>query len=119
MKNYYIQGNKEKADQIKTAFEKLGYNTGNLGFTSSQLYYTIEGKVELMCTKSLQNLIKTHPDYQELELPKPHYDIANFNPFDHCRFKPAETHDWIYADFWYVQAHYIVERLSAIEKWES
>ena len=24
--NYYIQGNKEKADQIKTAFEQLGYD---------------------------------------------------------------------------------------------
>lgn len=67
--NYYIRGNKEKADKIKAAFEKLGYNTGNLGFTSSQLYFTIEGKVELICTKALQNLIKTHPDYKELELP--------------------------------------------------
>lgn len=67
--NHYIQGDAAKADQIKAAFEKLGYNTGNLGFTSSQLYYTIEGRVELMCTKSLQNLIKTHPDYKKLELP--------------------------------------------------
>lgn len=56
---------------------------------------------------------------KELKKIKPHYDIANFKPFDHCRFKPTETHDWIYADFWYVQAHYKVEHLSAIEKWES
>jgi len=66
---YYIQGDAANADKIKAAFEKLGYCTGNLGFTSSQLYYTIEGKVELMCTKVLQNLVKTHPDYKELELP--------------------------------------------------
>lgn len=67
--NYYIQGDAANADKIKAAFEKLGYDTGNLGFTSSQLYYTVEGKVELMCTKALKNLIKTHPDYKELELP--------------------------------------------------
>jgi hypothetical protein len=67
--NYYKQGDAAKADKIKAAFEKLGYNTGNLGFTSSQLYFTIEGKVELIGTKALQNLIKTHPDYKELELP--------------------------------------------------
>lgn len=76
--NYYIQGNKDKAEEIKAAFEELGYNTGNLGFTSSQLYYTIEGRVELMCTKSLQNLIKTHPDYKELELPvKPKFKVGD------------------------------------------
>lgn len=92
--NYYIQGNKEKADQIKAAFEKLGYNTGYLGFTSGQLYYTVEGKVELMCTKSLQNLIKTHPDYKELELPKSHYDISNFKPFDKVLVRCADDEEW-------------------------
>lgn len=67
--NYYIQGSPARAEEIKAAFKKLCYDTGNLEFTSSLLYYTIEGKVELMCPKSLQNIIKTHPDYKELELP--------------------------------------------------
>ena len=76
--NYYIQGDAANADQIKAAFEKLGYNTWYLGFTSGQLYYTVEGKVELMCTKSLQNLIKTHPDYKELELPvEPKFKVGD------------------------------------------
>lgn len=97
--NYYIQGNKEKADQIKAAFEKLGYNTGYLGFTSGQLYYTVEGKVELMCTKSLQNLIKTHPDYKELELPKTHYDISNFQPFDKVLVRFCDGANWCCALF--------------------
>lgn len=92
--NYYIQGNKEKADQIKAAFKELGYNTGYLEFTSSQLYYTIGGKVELMCTESLQNLIKTHPDYKELELPKPSYDIANFQPFDRVLVRQDDSCTW-------------------------
>ena len=93
--NYYIQGNKDKADKIKAAFEELGYKTGSLGFTSSQLYYTIEGRVELMCTKSIQNLIKTHPDYKELELPKPHYDIANFQPFDKVLVRCGNDEEWM------------------------
>jgi len=76
--NYYKQGDAANADKIKAAFEKLGYNTGNLGFTSSNLYYTIEGKVELMCTKALQNIIKTHPDYKELELPvEPKFKVGD------------------------------------------
>lgn len=92
--NYYIQGDAANADQIKAAFEKLGYNTGNLGFTSGQLYYTMGGKVELMCIKSLQNLIKTHPDYKELELPKPHYDISNFKPFDKVLVRQDNSCTW-------------------------
>lgn len=77
--NYYIHGNAANADKIKAAFEELGYNTGNLGFTSSQLYYTIEGKVELMCNKALQNLVKTHPDYDELELPvEPNFKVGDW-----------------------------------------
>ena len=96
--NYYIQGSPDRAEEIKAAFKKLGYNTGNLEFTSSLLYYTIEGKVELMCPKSLQNLIKTHPDYKELELPKPHYDIANFKPFDKVMIRFGNNDTWR-ADF--------------------
>lgn len=99
--NYYIQGDAAKADKINAAFEKLGYNTGNLGFTSGQLYYTVEGKVELMCTKSLQNLIKTHPDYKELELPKPHYDIKNFKPFDKVLVRDGYREKWRCAWFSY------------------
>ena len=181
--NYYIQGNKEKADQIKAAFEKLGYkNIHDFKFKNEyHLYFSCYGEVN-NCSNNgcIAYIIKTHPYYKELELPvepkfkaedrivsksdkstvyriidlheerreyiveiehkdyhescpwiafedqddyelapKPHYDIKNFKPFDHCRFKPTETHDWIYADFWYVQAHYKVEHLSAIEKWES
>lgn len=67
--NYYIQGDAANAGKIKAAFEKLGYDTGNLQFNSGCLYYTIGGKVELMCPEALQNFIKTHPDYKELELP--------------------------------------------------
>lgn len=77
--NYYIQGDAAKADQIKAAFEKLGYNTRNLKFTSSQLYYTIEGEVQLVCSNAFQNLVKTHPDYKELELPvEPKFKVGDW-----------------------------------------
>jgi len=118
--NYYIQGDAANADKINAAFEKLGYDTsGHLFNAKSVLYFTLDGEIRATTYNCVPAIIKTHPDYKELELPKPHYDISNFKPFDHCRFKPTETHDWIYADFWYVQAHYKVEHLSTIEKWES
>ena len=66
--NYYIQGNKEKADQIKAAFEKLGYNTRELNF-SDGFFYTVERDVHYCIYDYMVNLIKTHPDYKELELP--------------------------------------------------
>ena len=136
--NYYIQGDPAKADKIKAVFEKLGYEPYCWTF-ETEFYFTVD------CTKTVQilsssskliNIIKTHPDYKELELPvepcfkvgdkieatiygikrrvtirevdktnrcyfgtleecigfseqdqwhlapKPHYDIANFKPFD-------------------------------------
>ena len=69
--NYYIRGNKEKAEEIKAAFEKLGYEPYCWTF-ETEFYFTVD------CTKTVQivsssskliNIIKTHPDYKELELP--------------------------------------------------
>lgn len=76
---YYIQGNKEKADQIKAAFERLGYDVKNWLFTTG-VYYTLNGRI--VNTKIGSNeyeLILNSSDYKELELPKPHYDITNFH----------------------------------------
>ena len=85
--NYYIQGNKEKADQIKAAFENKGmsdlsgYNFGN----KHALFYTYDcGGSKVLATVCanlhVADIIKTHPDYKELELSvKPHYDINNFH----------------------------------------
>ena len=67
---YYIQGNAAKAEQIKAAFEKLGYDTTGWEFNvESGFYYTTERKrINIACSNFLINLIKTHPDYKELEL---------------------------------------------------
>ena len=184
--NYYIQGDAAKADKIKAAFEKKGYNVTGFDICNDNILfftYKLEGGGKVISTTNVNlytaNIIKTHPDYTELELPvepkfkvgdwvvwtepngdkpaepvkiiqlidedqlyrvdmgngighisydmqdyyklvqKPHYDIANFKPFDHCRFKPTKAHDWMYADFWYIQNHYNVESLAEIERWES
>lgn len=70
--NYFIQGNAANAERIKAAFEaKAIYNGSNLNFTKEdRLFYSCDGKVNY-CSYSggLANIIKTHPDYQELVLP--------------------------------------------------
>ena len=76
--NYWIQGDAANADKIKAAFEKLGMDcASDYNYQSERmLYFTFDGKVVTASCESYKAIIKTHPDYEELELPKPHYDIA-------------------------------------------
>ena len=68
--NYYIQGDAANADQIKAAFEKLGYDTsGHLFNAKSVLYFTLDGGIRATTCNCTPAIIKTHPDYKELELP--------------------------------------------------
>lgn len=73
--NYYIQGNKDNANQIKAAFEAKGYdiswpegladpNVINIGVERNGAKYVVAETAEY-----IRDLIKTHPDYKELELP--------------------------------------------------
>jgi hypothetical protein len=71
--NYYIQGNKDKADQIKAAFEAKGFIP-----RIAPMYYGIESVLFFTGTDDyiyetsspwVMDIIKTHPDYSELELP--------------------------------------------------
>jgi len=69
--NYYIQGDAANADKIKAAFEKNGIDTSansNYGI-SNLFYFSCNGEVAVTQNGSIINLIKTHPDYKELELP--------------------------------------------------
>ena len=71
MKNYYIQGNATRAEEIKAAFEAKGIDTTaiNVGdedfiyFSSNGLLYFEE------FSNTLLKIFKTHPYYEELELP--------------------------------------------------
>lgn len=80
--NYYIQGNKDKAEQIMAAFKKLGFTweIPNCVFSNENLFLlTRDGIVEShYINKTLFNIIKTHPDYKELELPvKPNFKVGD------------------------------------------
>lgn len=152
--NYYKQGDAANADKIKAAFEKLGYNTRVNGWSFNAdcgVYFTNEfdKSVDFTHNKTFVTLIKTHQDYQELELsvepkfkvgdkiqakdskmyvytvlsvdlqkqiylvehnykhrilftkqdnfelvPKSHYDIANFKPFDKVLVRDGDDTKW-------------------------
>jgi len=111
--NYYIQGNEEKADKIKAAFEELGYDTKHYTFDNDNLlFYTINGDYipfldgRIMREAILINIIKTHPDYKELELPKPHYDIANFHAGMPVLVRDNNIEDWRYTEFSHISSKY-------------
>lgn len=149
--NYYIQGDAARAEQIKAAWEKLGIKASGYDFSRKDvLFFTYEAKGEtyMMSTlldTGLDHIIKTHPDYKELELPvepkfkvgdniktgstidtiaevghatrsyycesgrtisfenqdlwhlmpKPHYDIANFKPFDKVLVRCGNDERWM------------------------
>jgi len=78
--NYYIEGSPTRAEQIKAAFEKLGCDTTGWTFNvEGGFYYTHGGRIDLACGKFLINFIKTHPEYQELELPvEPKFKVGDW-----------------------------------------
>ena len=104
--NYYIQGNKEKADQIKAAFEAKGcvMHTGIQCDLSDMIYFSLNGKVGSMKLRNL-DLFKTHPNYKELELPKTHYDISNFHAGMPVLVRDYDNSHWSYVLF----SHYVGE----------
>ena len=68
--NYYIQGDHSRTEEIREAFEKLGYDTsGHLFNAESVLYFTLNGDIRATTCNCTPAIIKTHPDYKELELP--------------------------------------------------
>lgn len=101
--NYYIQGNKDKADQIKAAFEAKGFipRIAPMYYGSeSVLFFTgTDDYIYETSSPWVMDIIKTHPDYNELKLPKPHYDIKNFNPFDKVLVRFCDGANWCCALF--------------------
>lgn len=74
--NYYKQGDAAKAKQIKAAFEKEGYDVTGFDMCNDNILfftYELEGGGKVISTTNANlytaNIIKTHPDYKELELP--------------------------------------------------
>ena len=99
--NYYIQGNKEKADQIKAAFEGLGCDVTGFDMRNDNILfftYKLQAGANVISTTNANlytaDIIKTHPGYKELELPKTHYDINSFKPFDKVLVRDNDKYIW-------------------------
>lgn len=87
---YYIQGSPERAEEIKAAFEKLGYDTRTFDY-SRGLFITLNSDrcVHYLSYNGLiGEIFKTHPDYKELELSvRPKFKVGNWitnGTFTHC-----------------------------------
>lgn len=121
--NYYKQGNKEKADQIKAAFEAKGYHTGSWDYGDELFFFFSmnNGHIRAQripgCNKDYEacliDIIKTHPDYKELELPKPHYDISNFHVGMPVLVRDNEGEEWRYTTFSHVTSRFYENKFAA------
>lgn len=74
--NYYAKGDAVKAEQIKAAFENLGCDVTGFDMCNDNILfftYKLPTGANVISTTNANlypaNIIKTHPDYQELELP--------------------------------------------------
>ena len=68
---YYKQGDAANADKIKAAFARLGYDTSGWIYNSDRgVYFTnkFNKSVDFTYNELFVTLIKTHPNYKELEL---------------------------------------------------
>lgn len=112
--NYYIQGDAANADKIKAAFEKLGYDTtGHLFNAKSVLYFTLDGGIRATTCNCTPAIIKTHPDYKELELPKPHYDISNFHAGMPVLVRDNNEEEWRHTAFSHMTSRFYENKFAA------
>lgn len=77
---YYKQGDATRAKEIKAAFERLGYHSAFEFNGEATLYFTFNGEVKTATAAGpIKNILKTHPDYKELELPvKPDFKVGDW-----------------------------------------
>jgi len=83
--DYYIQGSPARAEEIKAAFEKLGFDPACWAFAGAHsVYFTVPGDNKVKSLHiSIGKVIMTHPDYQELELPaKPNFKVGDWVVID-------------------------------------
>lgn len=85
--NYWKQGNLDNAARIKAAFKREGFATPGYDFGDDGSFFFTNNNNKLVCCCSIYSgvvdIIKTHPDYQELELPTEHkYNVGQTVLFD-------------------------------------
>jgi len=96
-KEYYIQANTDKSEQIKYTFEKLGYNIGSWVFTSG-LYYTLNGNINITSIGSNEYyLVINNPNYEELKVKNlPKFKVGDWIANDYCAGKVIALTDDAY-----------------------
>lgn len=82
-KEYYIQGDPVRAEEIKAAFEELGINVLDFGFADKTVIYCSIGECVqyLPYSINLMNILYSHPDYTELPLSvksKPKFKVGDW-----------------------------------------
>lgn len=80
-KEYYIQGDPARAEEIKAAFEAKGIDTTAINVGDEDwLYFSSNGLLYFEeFSNTLLNIFKTHPDYAELPLPAmPEFDVGDW-----------------------------------------
>ena len=99
--NYYIQGCAAKADKIRAAFENKGYDVTGFDMCNDNILfftYELEGGANVISTANAKlytaNIIKTHPDYKELELPVEFKD-GDIIGFNDCTHNDGRYIDWV------------------------
>jgi hypothetical protein len=132
--NYYIQGDAANADQIKAAFKEKGFDADWCPITRELLYFTVNGRVHLTDSDNIYvDIIKTHPDYKELELPvEPKFkagdniktgnqidtiaEIDNFSQRYYC--ESGRTIWFENQDLWHLapKPHYAISNLKPFDK---
>lgn len=82
--DYFIQGDAANADKIKAAFKKKGFIKEDHRDIDENnvLFFTVDGDKNVhycWLDQPYSNIIKTHPDYQELELPvEPKFKVGSW-----------------------------------------
>lgn len=95
-KEYYIQGDPARAEEIKAAFEKLGFDPAGWDCDGAHsVYFTVPGDNKVKSLHiSIGKVIMTHPDYQELELPaKPNFKVGDWAVTDYGKVSQVVSVD--------------------------
>jgi len=96
--NYYIQGSPARAEEIKAAFEAKGFipRIAPMYYGSeSVLFFTgTDNYIYETSSPWVMDIIKTHPDYKELELPVEFKD-GDIIGFNDCTHNDGSYIDWV------------------------
>jgi hypothetical protein len=114
-KEYYIQGDPARAEEIKAAFEKKGctlYRLASKCDSDDLIYYSLNGIVRGIKKDNLY-LFEAHPGYKELELSvKPNFKVGDWITDGTCKVKITDINN---TNYWYSK-NCIIGEIESIDK---